>query len=201
MITKGAVGLYDGMEQDGTLLIIDMQPGYAASRWQPCIDAILEQIANYKQARSNILVVEFLPFECGRTLEVIVDALHDYKYAHIVNKYFNDGSNDILHACQRANCPTHHFTVCGVNSGICVRETVFGLHNIPELEDTTFRVIAKGCFGGTHLSHDLSWAKNKYPRITLDEGIILSSDLRKAESFPEPEAMSSRTVELAGKMA
>jgi nicotinamidase-related amidase len=121
-----------------TLLIIDMQSQYPAACSDKTTEEIILQIEAAKQNDCGIILVEFREEPQYResnspykpTHVSILKAVEGYNRAAVVHKYETDGSayiNDFLEK-KGKDFNTDFFRVCGVNTDICVAQTVNGLY-------------------------------------------------------------------------
>ena len=111
-----------------TLCIIDMQEDFPASQNQLTINAILRMIALFRSRNFPIIAVEFCGF--GKTLPELREALKGYERVRTVQKFGDNGADEISQACidMGINVSCHgEFYVTGINTGACVRRTVDGL--------------------------------------------------------------------------
>ena len=107
-----------------TLVIIDMQPDFEAANYDWLVENIVEDVELAKRHGANILVVEY----CNHceTHEKIVEAIGDYLNAYTIEKWDDDGSEEIIDAIEDYELfPKLH--ICGVNYSACVERTIRGL--------------------------------------------------------------------------
>lgn len=122
-----------------TLLIIDMQAHFPASKNGKTIKACTKQI---KQAIYNgypIVFVEFL--KCGQTLRCLANLAKDYDRTFTFLKDKESGAIGFEHIVEHYNLP-RNIRVCGVNTDQCVLATVrdlssgvFCIKNISVVKD------------------------------------------------------------------
>ncbi len=122
-----------------TLVVVDMQTQFRASRKRKTINACKEAIVQAINDEAIIVFLEFLG--CGRTMKSLFDLTDTYENVFFVRKEGCDGSaeikilNDVLHV--------EHFKVVGVNTDMCVEETVFGINEV--YPEAVIEIIEQGC--------------------------------------------------------
>ncbi len=114
------------------LVIVDMQPVFRAAKSPYTIEQVCIEIANARRKGWWIIVVEFscpttLPREERETDASIMAALSGYHQTGVVPKAAEDGSVELLAALQVIGVLMRRMIVCGVNTGRCVAETMFGV--------------------------------------------------------------------------
>ena len=124
-----------------TLVIVDMQPTFAASKNPNTIIAIANEIILAKQKRHGIMIVEYSG--SGQTYSGFDNLLRGYLHKAKIKKNDDDGSNEIIRALNRRNFPQQVLRVCGVNTDCCVHDTVVGL--LRKLHKTKVEVIKDAC--------------------------------------------------------
>ena len=124
-----------------TLVVIDMQTDFEAANYDWLVDNIVEDIKLAKRRRANILVVEYC--DCGDTHERIVEAIGDYLHAYTIEKWDDDGSEEIMDAIEDYKLfPELH--ICGINYSACVERTIRGLL-MNEYPPNDIYVIVESC--------------------------------------------------------
>lgn len=124
-----------------TLVIVDMQPVFKASKDPDTVIAVAAEIIQAKQNNHAIVVVEY--GGSGKTHSGLSDLLKNYKHKSIISKHDDDGSKEVIRALNRRNFPMQTLRVCGVNTDCCVYETVIGL--IQKLKKSQVEVVKKAC--------------------------------------------------------
>jgi len=124
-----------------TLVIVDMQPVFKASKDPNTIIAVTHEIFMAKQNNHAIIIVEYA--RSGRTHTGFDDLLKGYPHKARIRKRDDDGSKEIVRALCRRNFPMQTLRVCGVNTDCCVYETVTGL--IKKLSKTQVEVVKNAC--------------------------------------------------------
>jgi len=124
-----------------TLVIVDMQPVFQASRDPNTIIAVTHEIFMARQNNHAIIIVEYA--RSGKTHAGFNELLKGYPHKARVSKHDDDGSKEIVRALCRRNFPMNTLRVCGVNTDCCVYETVTGL--IKKLSKTKIEVVKKAC--------------------------------------------------------
>lgn len=131
-----------------TLVIIDMQCGFGNANALITINAVIKQIKRAKKFGDVIFVVEYLPHSQYKTTRTeIMEAIGSY--AHIkVYKYDDDGSQEILAACDSPNTIPDVFRLCGVNTNACVQATLRGLHRKKKYNSSyKLEIVPEACNG------------------------------------------------------
>jgi nicotinamidase-related amidase len=105
-----------------TLVIVDMQPAFAAANCGQTTSNILKLIEEAKVQSAPIVILEFSNY--GETRKDINAAVKDYGKTKRMTKYEDDGSDEVVEAL--ASVP-ERVKVCGVNLGYCVLSTALGL--------------------------------------------------------------------------
>ena len=103
------------------LLIIDMQEFFTASKKQRTINECVKLIQEAKKKRQHIILVEYTSF--GNTLSQLTNMLSKYGKLHKIEKATDDGGDNVHRYILKEKLNISSFTVCGVNSDACVRET------------------------------------------------------------------------------
>jgi len=110
--------------QDYTLVIIDMQPEFAAAECVDTQDAIVCEIMRARSRCQKVLIVNYN--DGGQHVESIQEALIGYeKLTYQVDKYDDDGSRQIMDMVDMFDL-ARRFRICGVNYDACVQATVAG---------------------------------------------------------------------------
>lgn len=132
-----------------SLVIVDMQHGFVASRKKPVIRACEAAIAKAIQDEAAIIFVEFLGYGASRkTLRELTD---NYYKTFVVRKGTDDGSREVSKVIKDNKLPSKIVKVCGVNTDFCVKATVRGLTS--KMPRSTLEVLAKACnSNGSHSS-------------------------------------------------
>ena len=124
-----------------TLVIIDMQPDFEAANYDWLVERIVEDVEQAKENRANILVVEYNDY--GDTHEKIMEAIGDYLNAYTIEKWDDDGSEEIMDAIEDYKLfPELH--ICGINYSACVERTIRGLL-MSEYPPNDIYVIVESC--------------------------------------------------------
>lgn len=112
------------MKNKYTLVVIDMQDQFFASRSQLVRDNCKKEIIDAKNKGNNIIFVEYQ--QCGRTINPLLKLAKGYKKSLVILKRRPDGSHEVSEAITHHNLP-RRVRVCGVNTDACVQRTVLGL--------------------------------------------------------------------------
>jgi nicotinamidase-related amidase len=131
-----------------TLVVIDMQHRFRASRSNITRKHCLKEIKRAIRYKAHILYVEYE--DCGSTIPSLLNASDGYDRAYTVSKSDNDGSREILSTIKRHNLPSKNFRICGVNTDACVLGTVRGLNRLTP-KGTQLIVVENAC--NTEFSH------------------------------------------------
>ncbi|MGD9679673.1 MAG: MaoC family dehydratase [Candidatus Obscuribacterales bacterium] len=125
-----------------TLVLVDMQPRYQASR------SIVRQVEDeIDHAVDNGWPVVVLQYKnMGRTYKRLLDALYRRGARYVLRvKARPDGSHQVAEACKIHGFPTSRFRLCGVNALACVRQTALGLHT--RFPQSRVEVVKGACNG------------------------------------------------------
>jgi nicotinamidase-related amidase len=134
-----------------TLIIIDMQPYFAAARDKECQRGVIREIQTAKQNGDGIILVAYRrPQDIADLtygyVDEITDAIGDYPRCIGVPKKDDDGSNEVQGALTASAFGTEVLLCCGVNTGACVRVTAKGL--ACKYPNSAVVVIADACQDG-----------------------------------------------------
>lgn len=145
----------------GTLIVIDMQPGFPLScSVRRDVEAeILKAIA----CGWAVVIVEFDTEAAGDTHESLVKLLDGYVHHKLVKKTREDGSDVVLEALQGLAYPTQLLRICGVMTDICVQQTAVGL--AVALPTARIEIVKSAC---TTAIQPYDWSTFKRPN-----GIVL----------------------------
>jgi nicotinamidase-related amidase len=139
--------LPDGAETVRTLVVVDMQPYYSASKKRETMKAVLNEITHARRNRHPIVVVRFgsINGTIDKMREVdkrVLSKVRKYKCTKHVVKYDVDGSdsvNEVLSDAQRVG----QIDLCGVEQSVCVKETAAGLRRC--CPEATISVLTHAC--------------------------------------------------------
>lgn len=139
---------------DKTLVIIDMQPEFCASKI--LIENVKNEIKKAIRLQIPVVLVEYGGDEAdlfrilrgenpgiSQTYPEIKQLLRGYKYFAKTVKKVDDGSKNILESCKRRKFPTDHLLICGINTCACVFVTVKGL--LQKLPQAKIELVKAGC--------------------------------------------------------
>jgi len=111
------------------LIIIDMQDFYLGCLGPKKKAALISRaISKIKKARERGHHLVFVEYGTKPTHAEILEAAEGYDKYWKVTKYQDDGSDRIIELLKSVGVPVSHFNIIGVNTSLCVRETVEGLH-------------------------------------------------------------------------
>jgi hypothetical protein len=135
----------DDTRRRATLVVIDMQYGFEASRNPETIEAVKREIAIHINHGWPIVIVECRPGQFCRTYPQIMNMLDmcPTELCTRVEKEHNDGSQQVLRACREMGFSMEQLRVCGVNTTQCVQETVVALSY--ELPNSCIEVVKDAC--------------------------------------------------------
>lgn len=142
--------------KDTALVIVDMQPKFSGAKCDKTTKRILSLIQRAKQHKSTIVVLEYDSW--GPTRSDIIHAIGKYDKCHVMTKWTDDGSNEVLQCVKSAK----HFVLCGVNFGACVLDTARGLIN----SDQKVIVVKNACNNGDGFIRDFSVYEARFPTST-----------------------------------
>lgn len=130
--------------QNGTLVVVDMQPDYEASCHPWTITKVKKAITSARHANWGIVIVEFAD-HCPTHRCLLKPLLRKTRYDKftVVEKDIPNGSEPIIAAIQNFEFDDTLIRVCGVNTDQCVQETVSGLAR--RLERSKIEVITDAC--------------------------------------------------------
>jgi nicotinamidase-related amidase len=138
-----------GKNTAGTLVIVDMQPGFVAGCVEPRLleRAVLAEIEQAKKRKWAIVVLELRPNQKGATLKRIREAIVKYRLAVVTRKKADDGSKEVIKTCSLNRFSTHNYKVVGVYTDACVEGTAFGL--LDRLPHSMVTVVKGACSTNT----------------------------------------------------
>jgi hypothetical protein len=118
-----------------TLVIIDMQDGFSASRDARIQKNILRRIDKAKREGQAVIVLQMVKRgdeDYGTTYEFIFNALADYdpNLWTVLDKSGVSGAAEIAKACRQLGFSTRRFMLAGVDSDQCVITTGFRLQQL-----------------------------------------------------------------------
>jgi nicotinamidase-related amidase len=110
-----------------TLVIVDMQNNFFATRNTNLKKNIIREIKLSKKHNWPIIILEFA--NCDRTLLCIRSLLNSYKNCFYEIKYENDGSKEVIHAINKRITINNskNIRVVGVETNFCVGDTIRSL--------------------------------------------------------------------------
>ena len=106
---------------DSVLVIVDMQPAFAAAKCEKTTQNIIKLIKRAKKRWAKIVVLEYDMH--GPTRKDIMKEVRKYKYATTMTKFDDDGHAEVIAAVPSPK----RIILCGVNFGACVLKTAKGL--------------------------------------------------------------------------
>ncbi len=111
---------------DTTLVVVDMQPKFMASKFPRILAAVQLQIKKAIAAGWSVVVLEFENH--GAThLSLMNHLVGQYDRHQVASKNEDDGAEVVLEVCHAHRFGDNKFRVCGVNTNACVEATVLGL--------------------------------------------------------------------------
>jgi hypothetical protein len=105
------------------LVIVDMQVHFEASHDTRTIENCVKLVKKAIQKKAPIIVLEYAGY--GDTLYPILDAIGDYPYRAIMEKWYDNGGPEVLQGLESLGFQVNDFDfrLCGVNSAACVMAT------------------------------------------------------------------------------
>ncbi len=111
-----------------TLIVVDMQPIFEASRYPDVVVGVTKQIMIAMKNNWSIIFLEYKG--SGQTHSGLLNLTKGYDRKARIRKTHDDGSEDIVRTLKRRrDFPVENLVVCGVNTDACVWDTVHGLLN------------------------------------------------------------------------
>ncbi len=141
---------------------MDMQPGFKASQDAITQWFVKQEVTRAREEGRPIIIVEFDAHEMGETYESIKSLAEGYDRAVTISKSSDDGSKEILKACEAKGFSTQTFRMCGVNSDACLLESIQGL--VEKLPECRITVVQDACNCLTGKANDV-WYED-YPAIS-----------------------------------
>jgi hypothetical protein len=108
-----------------TLVIIDMQPDFAACNSERLIRACQREIRQAMQDCNGIVYVRYKDHKSVH--KELLDLTLLYSHKAITTKDRNDGSKHVLRTISRRGFCRTRLRICGINAQYCVHETILGL--------------------------------------------------------------------------
>lgn len=123
-----------------TLVVVDMQPLYTAD--STTINNVAREVRLARQRQNKIIflwIPYFSAFQAelfAGTYPAILNAVHGYDHNNWneTTKLIQDGSHEVIQTCTKKHFQSKRFRLCGVNTDMCVLDTVKGLLTIPTVE-------------------------------------------------------------------
>jgi nicotinamidase-related amidase len=135
-----------------TLLVIDLQYEFRAARKKQVLHAARHVIAEALRDRAHVVLVEFSG--CGRTSPMLTKVL-DNPWCmvpwHVLKKYDQDGSDEVVAYLRGLKLPRKKIRVVGVNTDQCVLSTVVGLSE--KLPQSSIEVVSRACNSDSRKGH------------------------------------------------
>ncbi len=106
------------------LVVIDMQPGFEATRHNGVLDAVVAEVEQARSQGRPVIIVEYGGY--GLTYDSIMRVLTDplpYEHFVVLRKTRWSGADIALDYCLKQGWDTSKYRVCGVNTFECVAET------------------------------------------------------------------------------
>jgi len=140
-----------------TLVVVDMQPMFAASRPGWLIGNVSEEIRAAWGAGHAVVFLEYAIDHKGRpagvpvrstTHRCLIDLVSDYDGAIVAHKASQDGSEQVEAVLSSMGCEAGRpyddsIRIVGVETGVCVARTANGLGS--RMPDTDIVVVAHAC--------------------------------------------------------
>ena len=109
------------------LLIIDMQTGFKTAHDEKTIENVLKQIDEAYENDLPIFILEHTIDRFGYTLEIIREYLDDYDNKYYIEKFEDDGGDELIEYITEEDYSIDEFITCGVNISYCVGKTINSL--------------------------------------------------------------------------
>jgi nicotinamidase-related amidase len=139
-----------------TLIVIDMQMGFAAAKDSNTVQEVCQLISLAKHRGSPIVVVEYKG--CGMTNPSVTEAIGDYQPTLFVFKYQNDGSEEIIKRCAQSYISLSRIQVCGVYTSYCVKETIQSL--LSKVSYCVVELIVRACNCNEYDAINAPWTRH-----------------------------------------
>lgn len=123
------------------LIVIDMQAKFTAANDLNTISNIKSLLKDSVSKNEYILYLEYYGF--GKTLEELTKITNKYEKQAIVQKYCDSGSFEIIRHLKSNKLYPKTFNICGVNTDMCVHDTISGL--VKDLHNKTFNIHIRAC--------------------------------------------------------
>lgn len=141
--------------RDGTLVIVDMQPGYTFDCKNPqLLASVLQEIEAAMKLGWAVIALEVAPWKMGETDDAIKALIRGYKRFQVKRKSTDDGSCEVIETCDKYGFDKENFRVVGVYIDACVVDTAVSL--VERLSRATVRVIKSAC--STNFDEPGAWA-------------------------------------------
>lgn len=153
--------------EDSTLVIVDMQYRFPASRKSWVLSAVERLIFHAVDKGWGVVVLEYGPDgseDHVATYNKLMVHLSGHARMRVKRKRNDNGAPQILEACSEGGFDSKHFVVCGVNIGACVGATVRGLSI--SLPDSGIYVVKEACYDERTTAYEWSHfykANNVHP--------------------------------------
>jgi nicotinamidase-related amidase len=132
-----------------SLIVIDMQRAFTASRDRKTIASCKEQIKQAMEKQAAIVFVEF--FGYGKTMPALTNLTKHYSRKQTVIKNKDGGGKEVKQAIVQNKFPKSRIKACGVNTLYCVLSTVRELTQ--KLSTAKVEVIGEACNARTPEAH------------------------------------------------
>jgi nicotinamidase-related amidase len=110
-----------------TLVVVDMQVLYSEAQGQEVIQSVRSLIAQAKEDRASIVVLEHAPTGASedsiKTIDAIKEEVGSYSQSCTLKKEGHGGGKEVLAACKEKGFPTSTFRICGCYANCCVKAT------------------------------------------------------------------------------
>ena len=106
------------------LVIIDMQTGFETAHDEKTIENVLKQIDEAQENNLPIFILEHTIDKCGETLPEIQEYLDDYDNKYYIEKFEDDGGDELIECITENDYLIDEFITCGVNISYCVGKTI-----------------------------------------------------------------------------
>lgn len=129
-----------------TLVIVDMQDGFAAANKNGLIKNCLREIQTAVECGAHIVYLEYSG--CGDTFPELKEPVEKYEYHLLKKKFDDDGSPEVQEAVNEKGFMIGRFRVIGINTDWCVRSTVEGLRK--RFPNSFVEVVIDACWSDSN---------------------------------------------------
>lgn len=144
-------------------LSVDLQPDFTASKKPSIIKAAQEEVRRAIRFNYGIVFLEYDGF--GDTLPEVKRLASGYKNQITILKDDDDGGHDVVDGVFKNGLKLNQVRVCGVNTDMCVHDTIRTIVNLSPASKIIIR--KDGC--GSSAKNDFTKFKN-YKNVKIIDG-------------------------------